>query len=129
LPGDRRTGAEGEDPGAARVSPKLLASTMFQGREHYYHAIEVDAFSSDAIPVHLVTKEAIRLYLSKIRYDGVVMVHTSNRHLDLVQPVAKIVLDLDEEFQQKYKEEVAEIDRQYRANKIDEQTRESRKEM
>jgi hypothetical protein len=98
LAGDRRTGADGEDPGGPRVSPKLLPSTMFQGREHYYHAIEVDAFSSDAIPVHLITKEAIRLYLSKIRHDGVVMVHTSNRHLDLVQPVAKIVEELDEEF-------------------------------
>jgi hypothetical protein len=129
LPGDRRSGVEGEDPGGERVSPNLLPSTMFQGREHYYHAIEVDAFSSDAIPVHLITKEAIRLYLSKIRHDGVVMVHTSNRHLDLVQPVAKIVLDLDEEFQQKYKEEAAAIDKEFKANKIDEATRDQRKEM
>jgi hypothetical protein len=99
LPGDRRTGAEGEDSDFA----KLEKSPMFQGREHYYKAIEVDAFSSDAIPVHLVTKEAIRLYLSRITYDGVVMVHTSNRHLDLVLPVGKIVEDLNEEFREKYK--------------------------
>jgi hypothetical protein len=99
LPGDRRTGAEGEDSDIA----KLNASTMMQNREHYYKAIEVDAFSSDAIPVHLITKEAIRMYLSKITYDGVVMVHTSNRHLDLVQPVAKIVEELDDEFRAKYK--------------------------
>lgn len=128
LPGDRRTGVEGDDPGGPRVSPKLLPSTMFQGREHYYHAIEVDAFSSDAIPVHLITLEAIRLYLSKIRYDGVVMVHTSNRHLDLVQPVAKIVEDLDDEFQKKYREEAAQIDREFKGGKIDEETRDRRKE-
>ncbi len=99
LPGDRRFGLEGEDNGFAQ----LKDSPMFQGREHYYKAIEVDAFSSDAIPVHLITKEAIELYLSKITHDGVVMVHTSNRHLDLVQPVAKIVELLDEEFKVKYK--------------------------
>jgi hypothetical protein len=104
LPGDRRTGAEGEDSDFA----KLENSTMLQNREHYYHAIEVDAFSSDAIPVHLITKEAIRMYMSKITHDGVVMVHTSNRHLDLVQPVAKIVEDLDEEFQQEFREKKRE---------------------
>ncbi len=131
LPGDPRrfkSGEGGEDPGGPRVSPKLLKSTMFQGREHYYHAIEVDAFSSDAIPVHLVTKEAIRLYLSKIRHDGVVMVHTSNRHLDLVQPVAKIVDDLDIEFQQKYQEELRANEKEFKAGKIDEATRDWRKE-
>jgi len=72
-------------------------------REHYYKAINVDAFSSDAIPVHLVTMEAIRLYMSTLTHDGVLCVHTSNRHLDLVQPVAKIVEMLDEEFQDEFK--------------------------
>ncbi len=75
-----------------------------KGREHYYKAINVDAFSSDAIPIHLVTKQAIRLYLSKIAHDGVLCVHTSNRHLDLVQPVAKIAEVLDEEFQKEFKD-------------------------
>src|SRR5262249_1108730 len=100
LPFDRRTGGDG-DPESDIA--KLKASTMFQDREHYYKAIEVDAFSSDAIPVHLITKEAIEMYLSRITHDGVGMVHTSNRHLDLVQPVAKIVEELDEEFRVKYK--------------------------
>ncbi len=124
LPGDKRTGAEGEDSPFAT----LANSTMMQNRDNYYHAIEVDAFSSDAIPVHLITKEAIRMYLSKITFDGVVMVHTSNRHLDLVQPVAKIVEELDEEFQQKYKDEAAQIEKDYKAEKIDEATRDMRKE-
>ena len=51
----------------------------------------------------MITLEAIRMYMSKIRHDGVVMVHTSNRHLDLVQPVAKIVEVLDEEFMDEFR--------------------------
>jgi hypothetical protein len=63
-------------------------------RDGYYHALVVDAFSSDAIPVHLITKEAIQLYFQKLAPDGVLMVHTSNRHLELVWPVTDIVADL-----------------------------------
>jgi hypothetical protein len=59
-------------------------------RENYYKFLNLDAFSSDAIPVHLITKEAIELYMSKLTPDGVLMVHTSNRHLNLVAPVADI---------------------------------------
>ena len=43
----------------------------------------VDAFSSDAVPVHLMTAEALKLYLSKLTPDGVVLLHISNRYLDL----------------------------------------------
>ncbi|HZZ78070.1 MAG TPA: hypothetical protein VFE62_06110 [Gemmataceae bacterium] len=64
------------------------------GRDKYYKAIVVDAFSSDAIPVHLITRQAIEIYLSKMTDDGVLLVHTSNRHMDLVVPVARIALDL-----------------------------------
>jgi hypothetical protein len=63
-------------------------------REKYYKAINVDAFSSDAIPIHLVTKQAIEIYMSKLTDDGVLCVHTSNRHMDLVRPVARIALEL-----------------------------------
>jgi hypothetical protein len=129
LPGDRRTGAEGEDNGGNRITARLHPSTMFQNREHYYKAIEVDAFSSDAIPVHLITQEAIEMYLNKITYDGVVMVHTSNRHLDLVQPVARIVEVLDDKFKERYKERVAELESQFKAGKINEETKEKYKEM
>ncbi|HYV34133.1 MAG TPA: hypothetical protein VE988_00430, partial [Gemmataceae bacterium] len=64
--------------------------TSYPKRESYYRAIEVDAFSSDAIPVHLITKEAIELYMDKLTPDGVLLVHTSNRHINLVRPVLKI---------------------------------------
>ncbi len=62
----------------------------FSKREKYYKVIVVDAFSSDAIPIHLITKEAIELYFSKLAEDGVLCVHTSNRHMDLVKPVSDI---------------------------------------
>jgi hypothetical protein len=48
----------------------------------------IDAFSSDAIPVHLLTAEALQLYLSKLAPDGLVALHVSNRHLDLPPIVA-----------------------------------------
>ncbi len=45
--------------------------------------IIVDAFSSDAVPVHLMTAEALRLFLAKLTPNGVVVLHVSNRYLDL----------------------------------------------
>ncbi len=56
-------------------------------RDHSYGLIVGDVFSSDAIPVHLLTREAIRLYRSKLTTDGVLALHISNRYLDL-GPVA-----------------------------------------
>lgn len=48
----------------------------------------VDAFSSDAIPMHLLTKEAFDLYGRYLKPDGLLLVHISNRHLDLEPVVA-----------------------------------------
>jgi spermidine synthase len=48
----------------------------------------VDAFSSDSVPAHMLTVEAIRLYLDRIRPDGVVAMHLSNHNLELLGPVA-----------------------------------------
>jgi hypothetical protein len=70
-------------------------------RDGFYKVIVVDAFSSDAIPIHLVTKQAIALYMSKLTQDGVLCVHTSNRHMDLVRPVARIVMELSKEAEKK----------------------------
>ena len=49
----------------------------------YYSLIALDAFSSDAIPLHLLTREAVGLYLSKLADGGLITFHISNRHLDL----------------------------------------------
>lgn len=48
-----------------------------------YDLIILDAFSSDAIPAHLLTREALALYLRKLRDEGAVAFHISNRYLDL----------------------------------------------
>jgi len=52
-----------------------------------FDVLVLDAFSSDAIPVHLLTAEAIRVYLRQHRPGGVLAVHISNRYLDLVPVV------------------------------------------
>jgi hypothetical protein len=48
----------------------------------------IDAFSSDSIPVHLMTTEALQLYLNRMQDDGVLVMHLTNRYMDLVPVVA-----------------------------------------
>ena len=55
-----------------------------------YDLIVLDAFSSDAIPIHLMTREAMAIYLSKLAPHGIVMMHISNRHMELGSVVAGI---------------------------------------
>lgn len=62
-------------------------------RDGRYDILVADAFSSDAIPVHLLTREALALYLDRLRDGGVLAVHVSNRHLDLVPMVAALADD------------------------------------
>jgi spermidine synthase len=53
-----------------------------------YDLLILDAFSSDAIPAHLLTREAFALYAERLARDGVLAVHISNRYLDLAPVVA-----------------------------------------
>ena len=55
-----------------------------------YDVLALDAFSSDAIPVHLLTEEAVEIYLRHLKPDGVLAVHVSNRYLDLEPVVANL---------------------------------------
>jgi spermidine synthase len=48
-----------------------------------FDVLTIDAFSSDAIPVHLLTREALALYRSRLAADGVIAWHISNKYLDL----------------------------------------------
>ena len=57
--------------------------TIAKEKPASFDLIIVDAFSSDAVPVHLMTAEALRLYASKLTKDGVLVLHISNRYLDL----------------------------------------------
>ena len=59
-----------------------------------YDILVLDAFSSDAIPVHLLTREAFRGYLAKLSPDGVIAVHISNDHLDLEPVIASVATEL-----------------------------------
>jgi spermidine synthase len=58
--------------------------------EHVYDLLVIDAFSSDSIPMHLMTREAIALYTSRLAPDGVLVMHISNRHLTLAPIVARL---------------------------------------
>ena len=55
-----------------------------------YDLIIVDAYSSDAIPIHLATEEAMEIYKAKLAPQGAVVMHVSNRHLELSSVVVGI---------------------------------------
>ncbi|MGO9359578.1 MAG: spermidine synthase [Xanthobacteraceae bacterium] len=55
-----------------------------------YDLIIVDAYSSDAIPIHLATEEAMAIYKAKLEPHGAVVMHVSNRHLELASVVVGI---------------------------------------
>jgi hypothetical protein len=55
-----------------------------------FDLIVLDAFSSDAIPTHLLTREALRGYLAHLAPHGMLLIHISNRHLELAKVVAAV---------------------------------------
>ena len=59
-----------------------------------YGLIVLDAFSSDAIPIHLVTVEALALYLNKLAPGGVLAFHITNRHVMLAPVIARLAVSL-----------------------------------
>jgi spermidine synthase len=71
--------------GDARLT---LERELATGQPQAFDLLALDAFSSDAIPVHLLTLEAMETYLKHLAPGGVIAVHTSNRYLDL-QPVVE----------------------------------------
>jgi SAM-dependent methyltransferase len=60
--------------------------------QQQFDVLVVDAFSGDAIPVHLLTKEAFALYLRHLKPGGILAIHTSNTYLDL-SPVVQLLAD------------------------------------
>jgi hypothetical protein len=64
--------------------------TLADAPDGAYDVLIIDAFSSDAIPVHLLTQEAMAIYLEKLAPNGVVLVHVSNRHMELASVVVGI---------------------------------------
>ena len=67
-------------PGDARLS---MEREVANGDLQKFDVLIVDAFAGDAIPVHLLTREAIEIYLRELSPNGVLAIHISNRYLDL----------------------------------------------
>jgi hypothetical protein len=63
--------------------------TLERQEPQRFDLLAVDAFSSDAIPVHLLTSEALELYFHHLKPDGILALHVSNRYLDLVPVCAR----------------------------------------
>ena len=78
-------------PSACRPSADIVIGdarlTIAKEQPASFDYLQVDAFSSDSVPTHLLTAEAVKLYLDKLTDKGVLAMHVSNRHLDLA-PVA-----------------------------------------
>jgi len=71
--------------GDARLS---MERELARGERQHFDVLVLDAFSSDAIPVHLLTAEAFAVYLQHLEPNGVIAVHISNRYLNL-RPVVE----------------------------------------
>jgi hypothetical protein len=73
--------------GAAPARPRIVLGdariSLERERELKFDLLLVDAFSSDAIPVHLLTREALAVYRSRVTENGVIAWHISNKYLDL----------------------------------------------
>lgn len=61
--------------------------SLQKSKDNYYDLIILDAFNSDAVPVHLLTREAIQLYQQKLTAKGIIIFNISNRYLDLTNPI------------------------------------------
>lgn len=70
-------------PGDARLS-------MEREAPQHYDVLAIDAFSGGSVPVHLVTREALRVYLRHLAPQGVLAFHLTNRHLDLPPVVVDV---------------------------------------
>jgi spermidine synthase len=72
--------------GDARLS--LERQVRAEQNQHSYDLLAMDAFSGDAIPVHLLTRECFAIYQRALKADGIIAVHVSNRYLD-IRPVVR----------------------------------------
>ncbi len=59
---------------------------LAEEKDGTYDVIVLDAFGSDSIPIHLLTADALDIFMSRLKGDGTLIIHISNRHLDL-EPV------------------------------------------
>src|SRR2546430_3934207 len=77
----------GDTPAKVEVALGDARLSLEREQAQNFDVLALDAFSSDAIPVHLLTVEAFKTYLRHLKPDGVLAVHLSKRYLDLVPVV------------------------------------------
>ncbi len=90
--------------GDARLSLKTMPDGFFD-------LLVVDAFSSDSIPIHLMTREAMALYLRKLKKDGVLAIHVSNRYLSLESLVGRLAEDAGAACRARYDSDISDEER------------------
>lgn len=64
--------------------------TLAKEPNRWFDFILLDAFSSDVVPAHLMTREALRMYMDKLSDHGVLVFHISNKHLDLASTLKRV---------------------------------------
>ena len=85
--------ARGARPRLVLGDARLTLEKDAQSRKEKYRILVVDAFSSDAIPTHLIDREALALYLGRLADGGVIAFHISNIHIDLRPVLANLAGD------------------------------------
>ena len=100
---DRTVVDAARDPGLFRFMPECgpdvpvvigdARLTLANEPDGAFDFLLIDAFSSDSIPAHLMTVEAVRLYRSKLKPDGMLVFHISNRYLELRSVLAAIAAE------------------------------------
>lgn len=82
-------------PGKVRVILGDARLALERAESEQFDVLALDAFSSDAIPAHLLTKEATEVYLRHLKPNGILAVHISNRHFELEPVVAGLAEELN----------------------------------
>ena len=77
--------------GDARLA---MERELYMSKNRQFDVLVLDAFSSDSIPVHLLTLEAMKIYGKHLKRDGVLAVHISNRYLNLAPIVQRLAKEL-----------------------------------
>ena len=73
--------------GDARI---VLERQLEQGEAQRFDVLAIDAFSSDAVPLHLLTLEAVHTYLAHLQEDGILALNVTNRFVDLLPIVGRL---------------------------------------
>jgi SAM-dependent methyltransferase len=81
-----------DSPAHVSVALGDARQTLTHERPQQFDVLVVDAFSGDAIPVHLLTREAFALYFRNLKPGGILAVHVTNRYLDLA-PIVKLAAE------------------------------------